>query len=130
MNFFHTVETIGDLKFGENLSLQQQQELCQLCSKYASVFTEQPGRCKLNEHQIRTTAERPICQRPYRVPEAKQASLKEALNEMLEQGHIQPSNTPRNYPVVLVNKPDGSIRTCIDYRKRNEITVSDAYPVP
>ena len=94
------------------------------------MFTDQPGRCKLTEHQIRTTTEKPICQRPYRIPEAKQESVKEALNEMLEQGHIQPSNSPWSSPVVLVNKPDGLIRMCIDYRKLNEITVSDAYPVP
>jgi hypothetical protein len=32
--------------------------------------------------------------------------------------------------VVLVNKPGGSIRICIDYRKLNMISLSDGYPVP
>jgi hypothetical protein len=56
--------------------------------------------------------------------------VKEALNEMLEQGHIQPSNSPWSSPVVLVNKQDESIRMCIDHRRLNEITVFDAYSVP
>ncbi|XP_062569214.1 uncharacterized protein LOC134231291 [Saccostrea cucullata] len=127
---YERTETIDDLKFGDNLNQNQRKELRDLCSKYETVFTDKPGHCNLTEHQIRTTTETPISLRPYRIPEAKQECVKKALNEMLEQGHIQKSNSPWSSPVVLVNKPDGSIRICIDYRKLNEITVSDAYPVP
>lgn len=55
--------------------------------------------------------------------------MKDAIEEMLKQEQIQPSNSPWSSPVVLVNKPDGTIRICIDYRKLNEITVPGAYPV-
>jgi len=49
---------------------------------------------------------------------------------MLETGVIRPSTSPWASPVCLVKKPDGSYRFCIDYRKVNDVSVSDAYPTP
>ena len=56
--------------------------------------------------------------------------VKEELKKMEAQGIIEPSNSPWASPVVLVKKKDGTIRFCIDYRKLNEVTLKDAYPLP
>ena len=49
---------------------------------------------------------------------------------MLELDIIEPSNSEWNVPVVLVPKPDGTIRVCIDFREVNKISRFDSYPIP
>ena len=43
---------------------------------------------------------------------------------------IRESASPWASPMVYVLKKDGSFRPCVDYRKLNEVTLKDAYPLP
>ncbi len=52
------------------------------------------------------------------------------VKDIKEQGVIQESNSPWNSPIFLVPKKDGTFRPVIDFRRVNEVTVDDHYPLP
>lgn len=49
---------------------------------------------------------------------------------MLADDIIEPSHSPWSSPIVLIKKKDGKHRFCIDFRKVNDATHKDAYPLP
>ena len=66
----------------------------------------------------------------YRYSPIQQAEIDKQVQEMLDQRLIEPSTSPYGAPVLLVKKPDGSWRFCVDYRALNAITVKNGHPLP
>ncbi len=52
------------------------------------------------------------------------------MQEMLRLGVIEPSRSPWSSPIVMVPKPDGTLRFCNDFRRVNEVSEFDGYPMP
>ena len=65
-----------------------------------------------------------------RMPYAAQSEIARQLKDMQENGVIQASKSPWSSPVVLVQKNDGSLRFCVDYRELNSVTKPDTFPLP
>ena len=56
--------------------------------------------------------------------------LRKTLIELLDNGFIRVSNSPVAAPVIFVKKPGGGLWFCVDYRRLNEISRKDSYPIP
>jgi hypothetical protein len=56
--------------------------------------------------------------------------LKKQLTDRLSKGLIRPSASPCRSTALFVDKQDGTIRLCVDYRRLNEVTIKNNYPLP
>jgi len=49
---------------------------------------------------------------------------------LLEQKMVDPSTSQYGAPVIFAEKPDGSLRMCINYKGLNSVTFRDRFPLP
>ena len=106
--------------------------MAELLAEFRDTFSKDEydlGLTNLAEHEIDTGDARPIKQPPRKVPMAFGAD-REAVQKLIKQGSVRPSQSPWSGPTVLVRKKDGTVRPCIDYRQVNLVTGKDAFPLP
>ena len=105
-----------------------------LYHEFSDVFSEakadtlapnQEYDLKIEINEIAKTPVGPI----YLQCESELGSLRTFIDEHLNIGFIQPSNSPFGAPVLFIKKKDGSLRLCIDFQKLNTITRKDKYPL-
>ena len=116
-----------------DLTTEQNNSLKKLIYEYADLISTKDtdiGRTHLATHEIKTGDAKPICQKPYRVEFKNRHVIEEEIEKMLSIDLIEPAVSPWASPVVLIPKPDGSIRFCVDFRKVNAVTVRDSFPLP
>ena len=115
------------------LNKNQQTQLRELLYKHQDCFAKsknEVGKCSVLKHNIDTGCAAPVRQPLRRTPQAYEGEEEKYVKEQLEAGTIRPSNSAWSSPLVMVRKKSGEIRVCVDYRKLNERTVKDAYPLP
>ena len=114
------------------LSPCERERVATLLSKHLSSFAMSQsdlGRTSIVQHAIDTGNAVPMKQRPRRPPRAFAGEEEEIIASQLEAGIIRESTSPWSSPLVYVRKRDGSTRQCVDYRKLNEVTKKDVYPL-
>ena len=111
---------------------KQREKITRVLWKYGKLFdTKHPSRINIVlRNAIDTRAHRPIHTALYRKSNRDQEVLNKETKALLEKEIIEHSTSPWSSPVVLVKKKDGTTRFCVDYRRLNEITVKDAFPLP
>ena len=110
----------------------QQRQTVFMLNKYQELFdVSKPSTINTSiHHTIQTGNHFPIYHHPRRTSNQIREIIQQETKKMLEEGIIRPSVSPWSSPVVIVRKKDGTPRFCIDYRKINNITQKDVYPLP
>ena len=103
--------------------------------EYPTVFSEQ----EFNKLPERRSWDHAIETKPDFVPKdckiypltvKEQEALDQFLDENLKSGRIRPSKSPQASPFFFIKKKDGTLRPIQDYRKLNEGTIKNRYPIP
>ena len=120
---------IGD----KNFSTGEKKRIEDLLAEYKDVFSQGEndlGRCGLVSHSIEIIGEKPKRCGVRPLNPAMREVLKTHIDELKSNDLIQPSNSEYACPVVMVKKKDGSLRFCCDFRRLNDVTRFDSYPLP
>lgn len=124
-----------DMFVRRSTSLNQEQKdvFFKLLLEHKDVFSKTSddlGCTGIIKHKIDTENEKPVRQSLRRQPIAKRNIERSEVQSMLEKGVIEPSTSAWASNLVLVSKPNGATKACVDYRQLNAKTVKDAYPLP
>lgn len=87
------------------------------------------GNCNV-QHVLNVKDSVPIKQVLRRIPIHMREEVDRILEDMKAQGIIEEPRSAWVSPAVIVRKKNGTLRFCVDYRKLNNITVKDSYPLP
>jgi len=123
-------ESWRDVVISATLSESQRKEVIDLMKGHDTTLTNLPGKTSYETHEIKTTTDEPIRDKMYPIPYSQREVINNEVEKMLEMGIISKSKSPYAAPPVLVKKPDGSVRFCVNYKKLNAVTVFDGEPMP
>lgn len=112
------------------LSPSQEADLNLVKSNLLSSEVLGLGKTTVLQHTIDTGTSLPVKQRHHFVSPAILSILHEEVDDMLNRGIIEESHSSWSSPVVVVKKPNGKKKFCLDCRAVNKLTVKDAYPMP
>lgn len=137
--FINQNETLSDIKFsGNHLNEEEKRELVKALKPFKDVFFNEGHNLTFTheiKHRIETTDDKPIHQKTYKYPYNLRQVVSEQIQNMLDSGIIRESSSPWTSPIwVVPKKMDNSgkkkYRIVVDYRKLNEKTPADRYPIP
>ena len=111
----------------ETLTLESVSVVCEFPEVFPDDLLGVPPEREIDFGIYLLTSTQPISIPPYRIALAELKELKESLKDLLYKGFIRHSISPWGAPVLFINKKDGSLRMCIDYRQLNKVTIKNKY---
>ena len=125
----HRINALGPLDESEKESVNKYIQM------YPDVFSENefdqlPERWPW-DHKIELAPEfKPVNCKVYPLNPAEQKALDSFLDDNLKTGRIRPLKSPMASPFFFIKKKDGGLRPIQDYRKLNDMTIKNRYPLP
>jgi hypothetical protein len=118
---------------------EEREQIEKTCTSYQDMF-HLPGEMLTSttavRHEIRIElGVEPVNVKSYRLPETPKLEVRRQVEKLRRGGIITESNSPWNSPLLILTKKadakgEKNWRFGIDYRKVNEKTVGEAYPLP
>lgn len=122
----------------DHLNAEERNKLIKVCNEFHQVF-QQPNQplsaTTQTEHIIRTVDEEPVYTKSYRFPQIHKKEVEKQITKMLNEGIIRNSISPWSSPIWIVPKKQDASglqkwRIVIDYRKLNNKTKQERFPIP
>lgn len=88
------------------------------------------GRMDKVKHHIKLSDESPFKLRARPIHPKDIEAVRRHIKELLDAGVIRESESQFASPIVVVQKKNGEVWLCIDYRRLNLQTIKDAYSLP
>ncbi|GFY31184.1 retrovirus-related Pol polyprotein from transposon 297 [Trichonephila clavipes] len=123
-------EILRESQLQLKLSPSQIDELKQVITKNKDVFSPDPGTIHLMRMDSELISDKPIKTKPYRMSPRQINILREEIKRLLELGVIEIGQSNYTSPLILVESPNKDPRPCVDYRRLNEITRAEFFPLP
>lgn len=123
------------LKLSSDLNSEERNSIINICQEFEDLFHSPSKKLShtssmLHEIPIKVDTS-PINIRPYRLPQSQSEFIKNETEKMLQNSIIKRSKSPWNFPLLVVpKKGPQKFRLVIDYRKLNDVTIGDAFPLP
>lgn len=131
-------QDIRELIRTDHLNSEEKLLIEKLCQDFESIFQKENQSLTFTnavKHSIDLKSEKPIFTKSYRYPYAHKEEVESQITKMLRDGIIRPSYSPWSSPIWIVPKKSdasGKVkwRLVVDYRKLNDQTIDDRYPLP
>ena len=108
-------------------------ERINLLQSYKDVFANELLEVQTTDvvvHSIDTGTAEPVRAKPRRYAPKENEEILSQINELLETGKLEKSSSPWRSNLLLVPKPNGKWRMCVDFRPLNSLTVKDSQSLP
>src|SRR5688572_8001937 len=117
----------------EEVPVDARKRLQEIVEEYKDVFSMGDGdlgHTSISRHRIETEGATPVREPLRRQPFMYRTIIDEQVDQMIANGIVEPTQSEWASNVVLAKKKDGTMRFCVDYRRLNERTRKDSYPLP